>query len=461
MAEPLSTPRRLAFALGNPGFQITDRIVVLVAVYFYLPPPGRGLTPQVPEDTAFGFVTVFGLAMLAGRLVDTAADPLVGFLSDRSRSRFGRRRVMLLVGIGPMVVLPILLFFPPFGPGSVWNGAWLGGLLALYFAAFTAYVAPYFALIPELAWTPEARLRLSQWMQIASIPVLGAFSAWGVGLDLGREAGLSAATSVQWVVVGASVLALLLSLGPIVAVDESRHSQGSRSELPFKAALLATVRNRPFVIYLVGQVFFVLGVTMVQPVFPYLATVVLGRSEGFTVTFLASMGAGIAVGFLVQRPLMTRFGPKRLMIGCVALGALAVAALGLVEPALPGTPRDRINLWVVYGALGLFGVPAAGLMAIPHVIISQLIDADERRTGASRAAMFFGVQGLLTKWVYGLSTWIFTFLLARYGNSPDEPWGVVLVGPVAAVCCVLGCVFYAAYPESRVLDEGARPGELS
>jgi hypothetical protein len=69
--------------------------------------------------------------------------------------------------------------------------------------------------------------------------------------------------------------------------------------------------------------------------------------------------------------------------------------------------------------------------------------------------MFFGVQGLLTKWVYGLSTWCLAFLLARYGNSPEEPLGVLLVGPVAAVLCLLSLCLYAFYPEARVLA-GAR-----
>jgi GPH family glycoside/pentoside/hexuronide:cation symporter len=447
MAEPLSPARRFLYAVGNPGFQITDRIVVLVAVYFYLPPPGRGLEPQVPEATQFGFVTVFGLAMLVGRVFDTLADPVVGYLSDRSSSRFGRRRLMLILGIAPMVAIPVLLFFPPFAAGSVGNGAWVAGLLAVYFVAFTVYVAPYFALIPEVAWDQASRLRLSQTMQLVSIPILGAFTAWGVGLDIGREAGLSAATSVRIFVIGAR-------LGPIFGVDESRHTRATRSELRFFAALGVTLRNRPYLIYLTGQIFFVMGVNLLQPVLPYLATVVLGRSEGFTVFFLASTGVGIAVGFLLQRSLVARYAPKRVLMGCIVLAAVAMSALGFLEPAPAGSPRDTFNLVLCIGALGLFGVPAAGFMVLPHVLVSQLIDADERRTGASRAAMFFGVQGLLTKWVYGLSTWAFTFLLAVYGNSPEEPWGVVLVGPVAGVLCLLSLGFYAFYPERAVIEAG-------
>jgi GPH family glycoside/pentoside/hexuronide:cation symporter len=88
---------------------------------------------------------------------------------------------------------------------------------------------------------------------------------------------------------------------------------------------------------------------------------------------------------------------------------------------------------------------------LPHVLISQLIDEDESRTGASRAAMFFGMQGFFTKWMYGLSLWLFTLLLSRYGNSPEEPGGLILVGPVAAACSLLALVVYSRYPEREVL----------
>ena len=70
--------------------------------------------------------------------------------------------------------------------------------------------------------------------------------------------------------------------------------------------------------------------------------------------------------------------------------------------------------------------------------------------------MFFGVQGFLTKWVYGLSLWVLTFLLSRFGNSPEEPLGVILVGPVAGVACLLAALFFARYPEAELLAEVER-----
>jgi len=454
MPERMPTWRRIGYGLGNGGFQITERIVVSIAVYFYLPPPDRGLVPLVPEEVFLGFLTVYGLGMLVARCFDSAADPLVGHASDRSRSRLGRRRSFLVYGIVPMTVLPVLMFWPPGPPGSLLNAFWLASLLSLYFVAFTVYVAPYLALIPEIAWSESERVKLGTILAMAAMPFAAVFATgWTLGIDLGRDAGLSTADSLRWVVVGASCLAFVLCLIPILVVDEKRFTRSQRSDLPLGQALRTTLRNRPFLIYLGAQLVFIFGVTMIQTAPPYLATVLLGRSEGFAAWLGLGSLAGIGVGFTVIGRLVQRVGPKRVMIGCLGLFALAMALLGFLEADVPGGPHDRRNLWLAFTAVAVVGLPIAGFLVVPHVMISQLIDWDERRTGANRSAMYYGVQGLLTKWMYGASLWAFTFLLSRFGNSPDEPGGVLLIGPVAAVSALLAVVAYTRYPERRILAE--------
>jgi GPH family glycoside/pentoside/hexuronide:cation symporter len=460
MPERMSTLRRIGYGLGNGGFQITERVVVSIAVYFYLPPPDRGLVPLVPEEVFLGFLTVYGVGMLVARCFDSAADPFVGHASDRSRSPLGRRRSFLIYGIVPMVALPVLLFWPPFEPGSLGNAVWLGTILSLYFVAFTVYVAPYLALIPEIAWTESERVRLGTILAICAMPFAAVFAtAWPLGIDLGRNAGLSTADAVRWVVVIAAGLAFVLCLLPILAVDEKRFARSQRSDLPLRQALRATLGNRAFLLYLGAQLLFIFGVTMIQTAPPYLATVLLGRSEGFAAMLGVGTLAGIGVGFVLVGRLVERVGPKRVMIGCLAVFAVAMGLLGFLRAEVPGGPRDVMNLTIAFVAVILVGIPVSGFLVVPHVLISQMIDWDERRTGANRAAMYFGVQGLLTKWMYGFSIWAFTYLLSRFGNSPDEPLGVVLVGPVACVTSLIAIAIYSRYPEQRILAEARRPDE--
>lgn len=462
MTEALSGRRRLAYALGNAGFMITDRIVVTIAVYFYLPPPGRGLESQVPTGVFGGVLTAFGLAMLLGRIVDSIADPVVGHGSDRSRSRFGRRRVFMMAGIAPMVAAPLLLFWTPGPPESPLNAVWLGGLLVVYFTAFTVYVGPYLALIPEIAETEAARVRLSRLLLLVAFPLgIGFGSTWTLWYDGFRGLGWSAADALRIVVVLATLVAAALCLAPILAVDERRLARSRPADLPLREAFRSTFENRAFRVYLVAQLAMIFGLNLVQPVLPYVATVLLGRDEALA----AGLGLASFVTLLASLPFavsaVTRFGPKRVMLVSLATFGATLLLLGGLRADVPGGPSDVRNLWLVWFACAAMGPSIAGLQVVPHVLIAQLIDEDERRTGANRAAMFYGMQGFLTKWMFGVSLWALTFLLARFGNAPSEALGVILVGPVAGVACLLAAALFARYPEAELLAaSGSAPARL-
>lgn len=462
MLEPMPRGRRIAYALGAAGWQISDRIVVAIGIYFYLPPGDTDLVPQLSDEIFLGVLTAYGLARLLGGIVDSLADPLVGYASDRSRSRLGRRRLFLLVGVVPMVAAPALLFWPPGDAGSRTTFVYLALLLCIYYVFFTIYVAPYLALIPEIAWTQQARVELSTLLAVVGFPVITLYgAAWPFGIALGRDAGLSGTEAVRWVVLISSAVALALCVLPILAVDERRHARSARPALGLREALLITLRNRPFLVYLIAQILFILGVNMVIPAMPYLAIVVLGRDEAFAGLLGLITPLPALLGLLVVRRVVERFGPKATIVICVLLLGAALAPLGLLSPDLPGGPDDRRNLVIVFCTLGLAGLSMAGFLALPNVIISQLVDLDEARTGANRSAMYFGAQGLLTKWTYAASAAILSLLFVKFGNSRAEPTGVLMVGPIAAACCLVSALLYTRYPERQVMEEGRRREEAA
>jgi GPH family glycoside/pentoside/hexuronide:cation symporter len=427
--------------------------VVAIGIYYYLPPGDTDLVPQLSDGVFLGVLTAYGLARLIGGVIDSLADPIVGWASDRSRSRLGRRRAFLVYGTVPMVLAPLLLFWPPGEPGSALTFAVLVALLALYYIAFTVYVAPYLALIPEIAWSERERVRLSALLGMVSFPALALYgAAWPAGVALGRAAGLSGEDALRWVVALSSALALALCVAPIAAIDEGRFARSIRSTLSMRRALAETLRNRPFLIYLAAQILFILGVNLLGPSIPYLAVVLLGRGEAFAGLLALAIPVPALIGFLVVRRAAARFGTRRTIVACVLLLALALAPLGLIEPDLPGGPRDAANLALVCASLVLAGGALAGFLVLPNVIISQLIDLDEARTGANRSAMYFGAQGLLTKWVYAASAALLSFLFVELGNSRAEPGGVLLVGPLASAFCLASALVYALYPEDQVLS---------
>ncbi len=446
----------LLFVLGAPGWQITSTIVVSVGIYFYLPPEGAGLQVQVSEEIFLGVLTAYGLARLIGGAIDSLADPLVGHYSDRSRSKFGRRRIFLAFGVVPMAVTPALLFFPPGEPGTHEVFIYLTVLLCLYYVFFTVYVAPYNALLPELASTEAERVELMRLRSVVGGSIAMAYGIlWLAGIKAFRELGMDASTAVQWVVVISCVVSLGFCLCPLFVVRE-RELHHRPSAMNLRRALGATLNNAPFLTYLLAQVVFALGIHMIGPAIPYFARVLLGRDEGFAAVLSLSMLPGILVSFMFIQRVVDRIGTKMALVLSILILGLAHLPYGLLTPSAPGDAHDAMNLAVVVGLSALKGLAIAGVMILPTVILGQLIDVDQARTGAGRSAMYYGVQGLMTKWVHAASAALMSYLLAAYGRSAAEPLGVLLIGPVAGGLCLIAAGCYACYPEKRVRADAGR-----
>ena len=455
----LSFRARLLFVLGYPGWAVTSAVVSSIGIYFYLPPEGAGLETQVSEEIFLGVLTAYGLARLIGGVVDSLADPIVGHLSDRSASKLGRRRLFLIVGIVPMVFCPALLFFPPGEPGSFDIFVFLTVVLALYYIFFTVYVAPWFALIPEIARSEADRVSFSRLRAMIGGPIVMAYGIiWLAGIDFFKSAGFDATTAVQLVVVLSCLFAFVMCLAPILALDESELAVVP-STMKMKEALGTTVTNRPFMIYLAAQIIFILGMTMTGPAVPYIVRIILGRDEGFAALLSLAMLPGILIGFAFIHVLVNRVGPRNAVIWSIVVMGISMIPYGLLTPSVPDGPGDLFNLTVIVGLTAIKGLAIAGFMILPTVILGQLIDLDESVTGANRAAMYYGVQGLFTKWVYAASAAIMSYLLTAYGRSVEEPMGVLLIGPVAGALCLLGAACYLFYPEQEVRQKAGIPDE--
>ncbi len=115
---------------------------------------------------------------------------------------------------------------------------------------------------------------------------------------------------------------------------------------------------------------------------------------------------------------------------------------------------DDLTTGLVF--LSLSGIGVSTFLALPNSILSDICNAATKRTGEQREAMFFGAQGFLQKINLGVSTGIFGFLLSL-GRSVDNPLGIRLAGPVAAVTLIGAAIAYSRYPEKRITEELAAP----
>jgi GPH family glycoside/pentoside/hexuronide:cation symporter len=422
--------------------------VVVLVLYFYLPPQGRGLEPQVPTAAFWGPLTAFGAAMLLGRAVDSLADPLVGHLSDRSRSRHGRRRVFLMAAIAPLCALPALALFPPAAPGSAANAFFLALLLSGFFAAFASYVVPLLALLPELARATTERTRLSTWAGAAGLAVgLGFPSLAFAGASWAQQAlALSAPTALRAIALASALLALGLCALPIARL-RAASSAGAPSPLGLGAALRATLHDVPFMLHVLAQLFLVLAVGLLAPLLPYLAVSLLRRDEAFVAVLSLPVALGTIAGLALLPRILGAFGPRRTLLGAALLAAPCLALWSQLGP-------EQVAL--ALGSLALIGASVAAFAVLPYLILGQVIDADAARCGTSRAAFYFGVQGFALKWVRGVGGALLAWLFATWGNSPEQPGGIRAAELLGAGCMLVAAALVWAYPEARVLAQAAR-----
>ena len=99
------------------------------------------------------------------------------------------------------------------------------------------------------------------------------------------------------------------------------------------------------------------------------------------------------------------------------------------------------------------GYPVAVLLIVPNVILSELCDADVKKTGERREAMFFGVQGFFMKLNLGVSTAVLALMYSLFGKDISDPLGVRMAPIVGSVVALIGFVVMLKYPEQKRSEE--------
>lgn len=422
---------KLAYGIGAGGYSLIDRIMVTWLMYYYVLTPIKGKDPLIS-----GFA--FGIIMFLGRVVDAIADPLIARWSDNHSGRLGRRiPFMLYSGILYTAVF-IALFYPPVAGESLLNSVYLVLMLGLYFTLFTAYVCPHLALLPELTRSSKDRVDLATWKAAFSIlGVAGAAVAGGLLINSLGDYGMI------WVM---GLIGLVMLYIPM-SIRERDYAESKPATLGLVDALKTTFRNRPFLIYLAGNVTFWLGFNIVTLNIPPYVTVLLGGTEGDTAIYFGLVLAVALICFPLVNILSKKFGLRAVMLFSLVLFALLLPGIYFLGQPLFGLTPQIFG----YILMALFGIPVSAIFVVPDAIVAAVSDLEERLSGQRREAMYFGAQGFVLKLALGLSTMITGGLLDYFGKTIEQPLGIQLTGPVAALFTTVGAIIFYYYPESEVV----------
>lgn len=441
-AEPLPRRTRITYASGSIAGNALTQTWALWLIYFYAPPDDADIATRIPELGALDARVVLGIVLTAARIIEAVDDPLIGYWSDRTRSRWGRRIPFIVLGTPWWIVLFVLLFTPPAGEASWANVVHLFIVAQLYFLASNIASAPLEALLPHFARRSDDRVSVGSWQ------VLFGVTGAAIGLSLSSLLRDIAGFTVMAVTVAAiALVARSVALGGIwryACSDATPSASGLRNSL---RELFA---NRQFLAFLPSFVLFQIGLQLLTAVLPFFVDAVLhdatlldwsGDTDEGVFTFLltgvviAGMLSGVPIFAAIAKRTSKAHAYRRAML----ITALYFPLLG-VAGFLPGVPELPQSVAAIF----LAGVPVAGVFLFPNILTADIVDDDAERSGDSRAAMFYGTQNLLEKLATSFTPLIFALILVA-GDTAEDPLGVRLVGPIAAALVLIGYLAFRRY----------------
>ncbi|MFH1437782.1 MAG: MFS transporter [Pseudomonadota bacterium] len=427
----LSPLQAITYSSGNLSAYLINQVIVMWAIYFYA--PGQGGEHEVARGVVrYAPIALLGYAMLFGRVVDAVADPLVGYWSDSMRTRFGRRIPFVLAGTPFLALFAIVLWRPPVAAESSANALYFAAVLGLFFFFYTVVVAPYLSMLPELVTSNERRVGLST--SQAFFGLLGLTVATLASGPLIDRYGFFTMGSIM------AAITVVFSYLSVSLVREKRVLDAQAAPFNFVESVAASFKNTPFVRWIATIGLFWVGFNVVQMGGPYYITVLLKGTK-------TDASVMQAVTLLVVVPMLPvvylaagRFGKRRLILAAM-VGLSAITPLFALTPYVEFMPK-KIFAYLLFGLLGL---PVSVLMALASAVIADVVDHDEKLTGRRREAMYFGMQGLVTKSAIGVSSVVGTQLFFRFGYSADNYTGILLTGPFSAVFTFLGFLVFYRY----------------
>jgi glycoside/pentoside/hexuronide:cation symporter, GPH family len=420
----ISFVQKLLYAQGSLGQNVANLVVVTWVIYFYT--GGGGRTALIP-------IALVGLIMGVGRVIDVITDPLVGYWSDKSTYKGGRRRPFILWG-GPLLALTFyLLWLPPVSEVSWWNVLWAFLFINAFFLMLTITIVPFRSVLPDIAPNSRERISVSAWQAV--------FGTIGVMI-----AAISSGPIIE--AYGYSTMGILLAIVILISVwlsllgikEKPRSETDLKTTLSLKEALTQTLRNRHFLAFAASIISFQVGFQIFMIVLPFFVEVILGESEAqvalyqgaFIIIMMAALPLWIWLG--------NRIGKRRGQLLSLFLIALLFPFYYFVGQIPILTPSIQALIY-----FGLLAVPISGLYVFPNALVGDIADYDELKTKKRREAMYYAGFGFMEKAAWALSAFIISIVLPVFGFTVENPHGIRLIGPIVGIISVLGLIGFLSY----------------
>ncbi|MFC1814872.1 MFS transporter [Thermodesulfobacteriota bacterium] len=438
--DKVSLSKLLAYAA--PAFALA---VVGIPVYVYI--------PKFYSDVIGVNITVLGILILVVRIFDAITDPLLGFLSDNTRTRFGRRRPYVVTGSIFLAISIFMLFNPPVA-SSVFETYWFACWIFLLFLFWTAVAVPYESLGPEITFDYNERSTLFAYrdgalivgtLVAASSP---AFINWALGLatDAAGER-----KKFFWISVFYAPLIVVFCSWCVFTIQERTQTRKEKN-FSFIDGFRQVGHNRPFLILLISYTISALGNNLPATLILFYVEYVLlsSRADLFLLIYFVS-----GVFFLpAWIRLSVHLGKKRTWIVSMVVNTGAFVGVFFLGPQ---------DVWT-YGVLVFIsGIGLGATLAIPSAMQADVIDYDELRSGQRREGHYVGLWSISKKMAAALGVGIALYVLGASGYTPNAMQTDVVVltlrilyALVPSLCNIVALLIALAYPIDQKTHENIK-----
>ncbi len=390
MSERLNLRQAISFGSGSIATGIFSTAPGLFLV-FYLT-EYVGISPYLA-----------GLAFFLPRLWDVVTDPLVGTISDRTRSRFGRRRPYMALGA---VTAPIFFaaVFYGFGAGTPIDG-FVTVIIAYALLAtfFTVFAIPYIAMPAEFTTSPVERTRVLSF-RMAGL-VLGILFAGALGPELIKAGG----GGIEGYRLMGIVLAAIMGAAMIICVMGTAGTQNieaSHTAPPFRQVLAVASQNKTFLTLMSGYVLQAIAVSAMLSLLPFFSKYVLvGNGGTTTILFLC-----LVLPSLLSMPFWVWFAKKSgkrrsYLVSTLLFLSGTIALLAVSEGSFV----------YAYLCVCVTGLGYAGLQLFPFSLLADIAADDRKQSGQAREGSYTGIWMAIEKTAAALGGFAGANILGIFG----------------------------------------------
>ncbi len=392
-----------------------------------------------------------GTALMIGKIWDAITDPLVGYLSDRTRSRWGRRRPWIFVG-GFVVFGSMVLMFsvPVVGVSASQQTAFWFVVMAncLLNTGYTLINIPYGALTPDLTSDYHERTVLNGWRM--SFAVVGTFIGAAAVLPLINAFG---GGTTGWRGMAAVTGAVILVTSTIVVVSvRETHKRAIVRHIDIFRSYVQVLSLKPFLLALIPWSLHITGVNIIQGALLYYFRNIYGDEAAFQIALPILLASAIL--FIPVWVRLSRYLGKR---GAYNVG-MSIFAASVIVFFLFGHATGPSFAFVV---MAVAGVGFATQYVMPYSIIPDIVEYDYAENGVRREGVFYGLWTFMSKIGQAIGISLNGLVLSLFGYRETVADVVVaqprsaligirlIAGPIPAFFFVIGVVVLSFYPISR------------